>query len=288
MPFLCRALLASAVGCVAPVAAQTEAPGDSAHPPFDTSKRDLHWTLPAALTEISGLAFTPDGRLYTHHDEAAVIFELDPDSGTVRGWFQVGRPALKGDFEGLTYTGDRFVLLRSSGELLEFKEGPPGGTVPFIAHRLALPDDCNAEGLATLAGDTLVAICKNPSRRRGRMRIYLVSPAPDREVFQRLSVDARPLRKWGMEEEVHPSGVTPLQGTASFLVVAARENVLLEVDRRGNILGAVQLKRRRHPQPEGIAVDASGRLYLADEGGNHAPRLTRYLPTRKHRRAGHR
>src|SRR5688500_7823742 len=84
------------------------------------------WLLGAALTEVSGLTLTPDGRLFTHGDEAARVFEIDYRRGTVVKQFWVGEEALQADFEGITYAGNRFFMVTSKGILYEFAEGADG------------------------------------------------------------------------------------------------------------------------------------------------------------------
>ena len=48
------------------------------------------WLLPPELAEISGLALTPDGRLFAHNDETARITEIDYRRGTIIKHFFVG------------------------------------------------------------------------------------------------------------------------------------------------------------------------------------------------------
>jgi hypothetical protein len=47
--------------------------------------------LDKARREISGIAFTADGRLLAHGDEHALVWQLDPGSGKVLKRFGLGR-----------------------------------------------------------------------------------------------------------------------------------------------------------------------------------------------------
>ena len=73
------------------------APASHPRDPGTLARYDLAsgpaWTvpLPAALAEVSGLAFTPDGRLFAHGDEEATVWELDPRRGTVRKTFALSK-----------------------------------------------------------------------------------------------------------------------------------------------------------------------------------------------------
>ena len=57
----------------------------------DKDEPIARWLLPPELAEISGLALTPDGRLFAHNDETARITEIDYRRGTVIKHFSVGR-----------------------------------------------------------------------------------------------------------------------------------------------------------------------------------------------------
>ena len=75
---------------IRPTAEAGRGPAERQGPPEVASRYGLGgaptWRaeLPDDLMEISGLAFTADGRLFAHGDEVATVWELDPRSGTVR------------------------------------------------------------------------------------------------------------------------------------------------------------------------------------------------------------
>ena len=94
----------------------------------------LKLRLPRSWREISGLATTPDGRVFAHNDERAAVFEIDPESGAIEKAFYVGFSGIPGDFEGIAVAGERFFLLSSSGQLVEFREGEAGSTVRYRIH----------------------------------------------------------------------------------------------------------------------------------------------------------
>src|SRR5687768_14749269 len=73
--------------------------------------------LPGALREISGLAVTPDGRVFAHGDERAIVSEVDYRRGAIVKSFALGSPILAGDFEGLAIADKRFFLITSTGRL---------------------------------------------------------------------------------------------------------------------------------------------------------------------------
>lgn len=237
--------------------------------------------LQSSLREISGLAFAEDGRLFAHNDEQGQIMELDPSDGTVtrRIWLQ-GRP--RGDFEGLAIRGDTFHLVTSSGTLISFTDPGPDREAVFSQERTGLRNTCEVEGLAARnhtrsRRKALVIVCKTMDRRsdRGDLVAYLYDPVAHRlEEDPLLRISKRALADLGMRDGLNPSGIeeTPI---GTFLVIAARQHILLEVDESGSILRVIDLPRRAHRQVEGVAA-RDRELVLADEGGSRRGRLTRY------------
>jgi SdiA-regulated len=162
--------------------------------------------LPVELAEISGIAFTGDGRLFAHGDEDGTLWELDGRSGTVRKSFALAATAsgdagqeaeaenedgkgrkdkkgkkddkgnepeaaaggvVVGDFEDLAIVGERFFLVTSAGRLYQFEEGDDGARVPYTVVRTGLEERCEVEGLAHDAPDNaLLLLCKQELPRK--------------------------------------------------------------------------------------------------------------------------
>jgi hypothetical protein len=104
---------------------------------------DRQWRLPERLREISGLAAGPDGRLFGHDDEAAIVYEIDVERGALVKAFALGEPVETGDFEGLALTpaGD-FWLTTSRGRLYRFREGADGAHVAYQRFDTGLSQVC--------------------------------------------------------------------------------------------------------------------------------------------------
>jgi hypothetical protein len=98
------------------------------------------------------------------------------------------------------------------------------------------------------------------------------------ELMPRIFLPLADLDANGLGKNFHPSAIEVHPETGSFLLVAAREEALLEVTRYGEILATKELKRKRHPQPEGLAFISGGILILADEGQEGPGSLTGYRP----------
>lgn len=240
--------------------------------------------LPRRLTEISGLAISQDGRLWAHDDERATLFEVDPESGEILQSFSLGDPAVSGDFEGIATIGDRLFLVTSEGELYEFR-APAAGTADGVAVRFTRHDglrkrNCEVEGLDHDAStNTLLLACKTTSGRALRNRLVVFGFSLDRMTALDQPIFAAPLdflKRFDLDEELSPSGVALHPIAKTVFILAARQNLVVELARDGTPLGARELSGQNHRQAEGIVFLPDGTLIIVDEGGSDHAKLTRY------------
>ena len=263
---LAVALAVGATACIAagetrhPASAGVLARYDLASPPQD------RWELPKDLAELSGLALARGGRLFAHGDERAVVFELDPAGHRVVKRFELGRPAARGDFEGIAVVDQRVFLVTSDGVLYEAPEGADGEAVEFVTHATGAGRSCEVEGLEYEPETrSLLLACKTPrvAPLKGRLTILRWS-------LERGALDPDPRFSVPVEGrlgsgDVHLSGVTREPGTGHYLVIAARENLIAELSSTGEVLAAVSLPSALHPQAEGLALAPDGSLLIGNE-----------------------
>ena len=239
--------------------------------------------LPPSLREVSGLAIASAASVFAHDDESAAIHEIDLTSGRVIRRFSLGSPPVRGDFEGIAADSQRIYLIASDGRLLAASIGQHGTRVPFEVHDTGAGAECEIEGLSLAPRPgSLLILCKRVRRgdRTGRLLIYewnISAGTPVRRPW--LDIDLRDLL--GEEQGAFaPSGIEWVPARRELVMVSARNRLLLICDEKGRILGMRRLSATRHPQPEGVAVAASGALVIADEGRRGRPaRLTVYPPT---------
>ena len=251
---------------------------DFGAPPAD------RWELPKALDELSGLAFDSGGRLFGHDDERAIVYQLDPAAHRIVKRFAFGRPAARGDFEAIAIVGGRVILSTSNGVLYEGAEGQDGETVPFVTRNTGVGGRCEIEGLAYEPDDrSLLLACKEPrvGFLRGRLAVFrwsldrrVLDPVP--RLLLPLSRVTQPLHS----VHFHPSEMLRDPATGHFLLLAGREQALVELTPDGAVVAAARLRAKWHRQPEGLAVAADGSLLIGDEAAGKRATLTVYRPTR--------
>ncbi|WP_135210545.1 SdiA-regulated domain-containing protein [Vitreimonas flagellata] len=275
-----RALIAAllAVGACGQ-ASQTPANAQTSAPPpgsLFAAEPDLVWRLPNQLREISGLAVSPDGRLFAHDDERAVIYQIDITRGAIVKSFTLGETPLAGDYEGLAITAEgEFWITTSEGLVHRFREGADGAHVAYESFNTNLGDACEIEGLAFSTSEGLIFACKRNIARDMRNTIALYTWRPNATVpLWRTLAEADIARRAGIEH-FRPSSLEIDPRTGRLLLLSARDAGLAELSPEGELLAARALGSG-HIQAEGVAVLADGALAVADEAGDARALLSRY------------
>ncbi len=245
---------------------------------YDFENPSSRVSLRHRIDEASGLAATDGGRVFTHGDERAVVYEVDPETGAVLKQFSMGAPVLEGDFEGIAVAGNRFFLINSQGLLLEFKEGVDDESVSFAGVDTGLGDRCEVEGLAfEPATQALVAACKSvPSDDDSFIMLYRIRLSDLTVEPEAIRVPAAGLAAFGLADHFAPSGVEVDSETGLLLLISARQESIIEITAEGRIISGFHLGSNRHPQPEGISILPDGTLLLADERQRGRAHITTY------------
>jgi len=261
------------------------APGSAQSPSttlgrFDFDDRTARFDLPSRLEEISGLAVTPDGRLFAHDDERGVVYEIDPVEEEVVKAFSVGDPPVRGDFEGIAVVGERFFLVTSHGLLYEFREMGDGRAAPYRLTDIELGATCEIEGLDyDPRDDALLFACKVSAPERGVIVIHRVALDPERGTLDPLLVPRDLLEAFDVRRSFEPSALV-VDPSGTLILLSASREAIIEIDRSGRVLAGRRLSSERHRQPEGLALGPDGTLYIADEGDGRRARVTLYAPVR--------
>lgn len=272
--------------CLLPLACAADEGGLLASHSLDATHM-LQWRLPERLQEISGLALTPDERLFAVADEKAVVFEINVERQQLVKAFALGEPVLRGDFEGIAIVDGDIILITSDGDLYRASEGDDGEQLEYTITRTGLGKHCEIEGLAAdLARQRLLIACKQA--RKGILRLSIFAWSLEHDSLldeQTIEVPLAEITRHIKGRRLNPSGIALDPVSGNLLLIAARQRAIVELTADGKLVRALALPLQgRHRQPEGIEIMRDGRLLIADEGGNHKARLAIYEPDTK--RAG--
>jgi uncharacterized protein YjiK len=259
-----------------PAAPPTPAPGASVF----AGAPEQQWRLPRQLREVSGLAAGPDGRIFAHDDEAAIIYQVDVAAGRLIKNFALGDPIEAGDFEAMAIAPDgTFYLITSRGLLYAFREGADGAHVEFQTIDTGLHRVCETEGLAYFAAEeSLIVACKRMNDRpmRSTISLYAGRPsAPDARAAPWLALPEANLTARAGVAHFRPSGVEIDPASGRVLLLSGSDGALAELARNGEVLSARALGPA-HAQAEGIAIAADGALLISDEAAGGQATLSRY------------
>lgn len=243
---------------------------------------DAEWALPAGLRELSGFATDAGGRLFAHNDEVAIVHEIDYARGGIVKSFALGNPPVAGDFEGITFIGDRIALTDSNGVLYLASAGEPAASVGFERIPTGIGARCEVEGIAYAAAEGLVYFaCK--SARTPALDEYVTviawSAEQRREVPERtLSVTTDRFGELPGKGKLHPSDIAIAPGSGDLVLTTAKRRALLTIARDGTRVSAFRLPDSKTlKQIEAIAFGSGGTLLLGSEGKDRG-RMRVYRP----------
>jgi uncharacterized protein YjiK len=267
------------VGVAGCAAAQSASRLKHYDPEGPTSVRVM---LPADLAEVSGLAYTPDGRLFAHGDEQAVVHQIDVARGRPVKRFGIGSGGgpLLGDFEDIQVVGDRVFLVTSEGQVIEGREAGDGETRPPVRVNRGLGGACEVEGMVWDAGTrSLLLLCKRTKGKRWDGLVVVLAFNPDTGEFEpepRLTIAEADLQRVTGAKRFSGSAITRHPRTGTYLMVAGPQQVYAEVDTTGKVLGGGTLSGTLHRQPEGIAIAPDLTLLIGDEAAGKQATITGY------------
>lgn len=255
---------------------------------------DELWTLAPELEEISALTFTAgDSLLLCLHDERGLVYGLDPTSGQIlRTWKVAG----KGDFEGIEMADSVLFLLRSDGTLFATRwDNGPGDVITEIP--TGFPEGTDVEGLGydqasrllllgikDFSQDTLQAqdpvkgwVYWNLAESRPQEQVCGLTPdSLQAAIMGQLDDRVRAkLLKWLDNEDGHyplgPSGITVHPRTREIWMISSRGKLLMVFSSDGDFHRVYALNANIMPQPEGIAFNRKGDLFISSEGKKNVP-----------------
>lgn len=228
------------------------------------------FTMPEALKEISGIAFNK-GRsdsIYAIQDEEGKLFRMRWQNQKA----QHVKFGAKGDYEDLAILKDKVIILKSNGDLYSF---------PFNDVRSENIEKANEwksilpkgeyEGLYTdqVSGEIFV-LCKSCSLDNAEKKVsgYILKMAGGIKRMGEFELDVEKIKSLTnkVKKGFKPSALARNPVTGDWYILSGFNKVLIVTDKNWNPKEAYPLSSNNFNQPEGIAFDKLGNLYISNEG----------------------
>jgi hypothetical protein len=242
----------------------------SSPPGYDLNRPDIFF-MPSNLIEISGIAFRnrKADAIYAIQDEDGKLFRLL--------WGDKKQKNIKfgkhGDYEDVAILLNTAFVLKSNGSIfkLAFSDNDFGKDINAVEIKEAVPEG-EYEGLYAAAdSNKLYILCKNCAVDNNKNAVsgYILDAAESnlkrKEKFS-IDVDAITAAGGKMKKRFHPSGLAQHPFTGQWFIISAVNKLLVVTDSRWKVQATYHLNGNVFNQPEGIAFDEEGNLYISNEG----------------------
>jgi len=235
------------------------------------------------LYEVSGLGPTDEPGIFCAiSDERGEVLFLDGAAGGSilrRVHFRD-----KGDFEGVEMVRKCLYAVRSNGEVFEIDRWNTDKP-KITSYKTFLTKADDVEGLGYDKNrNALLLACKGDPDSAYSRHIYAFdlrkNQLAETPAYSINPLEVNALAPYLDTEKLHyfsPSGVAvhPITGDVYVLSTALKRMVVLDYE-TGKIRYVARLDKKTLPQPEGIAFDTAGNLYLASEGKKGEGMLLRF------------
>jgi hypothetical protein len=236
---------------------------------YDLAK-PVKYEMPSHLLEISGIAFNngDNSLIYAEQDEAGKLFYFKPGDKNIRST----KFGAKGDYEDVTIWNNWVIMLRSDGVLYTFPlnaiQNPE--VSPVKAWEGLLPGG-EYESLYADASGKLYLICKNCAEDKHTPATsgFVLQLAADGTITSsgKFSVDVAQAEKGKKKKknDFRPSALAKNPLTGQWYILSSVNKLLVVTDASWKVVNTYPLSSQ-FLQPEGIAFDKQGNLYISNEG----------------------
>ena len=228
--------------------------------------------MPDILQEISGISFNKgDNKIvYAEMDEDGTLFSLPlgtkDDKATKFG--------KKGDYEDVAVAKGWAMVLKSNGNIYSFPlSETKNDEVTKVVETTGLFPKGDYEGLfANETTGKVYVLCKTCKQDKGTKVVsgYILSLKEDGTLKSagNFSIDASNLDVLSGKKKggFHPSALAINPLTKEWYIVSSLNKALVVTDTNWKIKAVYHLNSNEFNQPEGIAFDTGGNLYISNEG----------------------
>ncbi len=230
------------------------------------------YNMPDVLQEISGIAFNQgDNRIvYAEMDEQGKVFKMPLGTKDETAT----KFAEKGDYEDISIAQGWVIMLKSNGDLYTFPLSETANPVAKNVKEIkGLVPKGEYEGMFTdEASGNIYVLCKNCKQDKGTKLTsgYILSLQKDGSIKPKstFSVDVSNVDKLSGKKKgtFHPSALAMNPLTKEWYIVSSVNKALVVTDAAWKVKSVYHLSSNIYNQPEGIAFDKNGNLYISNEG----------------------
>ena len=228
------------------------------------------WEMPKSLIEISGLSYLDDHHFACIQDELGKIFIYNIRSSSVEKEISFGA---SGDYEELAVVGETIWVLRSDGKLFEVnKMNTSKPSVNEYSTQLTIKQDCEGLCYDKKNNRLLIAIKgaePNTDNYKGIYAFDLSSKKMDQQPVFKIDLQNKVFGNGSNKKKrntINPSGISIHPANGDIYIIDGRNPQLLIIDAAGNIKKLYGLNSKDFSQPEGIAFNLAGDLFISNEG----------------------
>jgi uncharacterized protein YjiK len=234
--------------------------------------KPVKYAMPSELLEISGIAFNngDNSRIYAEQDEDGNIYYFRPGDKQV-SHAKFGK---HGDYEDVAIIGSRAIMLRSDGKFysLALNEVNSGKLTDIKEFDNLLPAG-EYEGLhADQAANKLYALCKQcpGDKHEKECSGFILKVSADGSISNagNFKVDVKKISELISKKKLkfHPSALAKNPLTKQWYILSSVNKLLIVADENWNVQEVYPLNADAFLQPEGMAFDKQGNLYISNEG----------------------
>lgn len=214
---------------------------------YSINKPDDIYELPSKLNEISGISFIDDDVLACVEDEHGILYQYNLSKRKITSELNFSP---NGDFEDISIVGDTAYALRSDGFVFEISNyNSSSHTRKF---RILSKDKRNLEGLFFMPVDKRFLIAHKEDNSFSFFDL----------VKEEIIGEPIPIKK----KHFSPSAIAIHPFSGEIYLLSSVNKSLLIVDKDGTTQSTIKLQNRLFIQPEGVAFNSAGDLFISNEG----------------------
>ena len=231
------------------------------------------FTMPAVLDEISGIAFKNGNAdtIYAEQDEEGKLFYFHLGDKEVSHT----KFAKKGDYEDVAVCNNYVIMLKSDGVFYTFPvAGIYNKDAGNVNEQAGLLPEGEYESLyADESNSSLYVLCKNCSNDKSGETIsghvLQINAEGKLQLKNDFVINAKAVAALEAAKNIRlkPSALAKHPVTKEWFIVSSVNKVLLVTDSSWKPLHLYKLNPALFTQPEGIAFDKAGNLYISNEVG---------------------